>query len=118
MWKGRFADKTARLVEQFGESISYDWRLFEHDIAGSVAHARAQMNAGLLTADAVRPCPPPVRGALQQAYLFRGLSGSDGALTIRINGAHSHKTNGELFNECCHDACRFQRFQSRRHFPG
>ncbi len=49
MWKGRFAQDTSSLVQQFGESISYDWRLFSHDIAGSVAHARAQLKAGLLT---------------------------------------------------------------------
>ena len=49
MWKGRFAKETSSLVEQFGESISYDWRLFPHDIAGSIAHARAQLKAGLLT---------------------------------------------------------------------
>jgi argininosuccinate lyase len=49
MWKGRFAKDTSSLVEQFGESISYDWRLFPHDIAGSIAHARAQSKAGLLT---------------------------------------------------------------------
>ncbi len=49
MWKGRFEKDTSSLVQQFGESISYDWRLFEHDIAGSIAHARAQKNAGLLT---------------------------------------------------------------------
>jgi len=48
MWKGRFAKETSSLVEQFGESISYDWRLFPHDVAGSIAHARAQLNAGLL----------------------------------------------------------------------
>lgn len=51
MWKGRFAQDTSSLVQQFGESISYDWRLFPHDIAGSIAHARAQKNAGLLTGD-------------------------------------------------------------------
>ena len=51
MWKGRFAQETAALVQQFGESISYDWRLYRHDIAGSIAHARAQVQAGLLTAD-------------------------------------------------------------------
>jgi argininosuccinate lyase len=51
MWKGRFAQDTSSLVQQFGESISYDWRLFPHDIAGSIAHARAQLNAGLLTAE-------------------------------------------------------------------
>ncbi|MBK1881197.1 argininosuccinate lyase [Luteolibacter pohnpeiensis] len=49
MWKGRFSQDTSSLVEQFGESISYDWRLFPHDVAGSIAHARAQKNAGLLT---------------------------------------------------------------------
>jgi len=51
MWKGRFAKETSSLVEQYGESVSYDWRLFPHDVAGSVAHARAQLNAGLLKQD-------------------------------------------------------------------
>ena len=51
MWKGRFAKATADLVQQYGESISYDWRLYKHDIAGSTAHARAQLTAGLLTED-------------------------------------------------------------------
>ena len=51
MWKGRFSQATADLVQQFGESISYDWRLFPHDVAGSIAHARAQVTAGLLTED-------------------------------------------------------------------
>lgn len=37
------------------------------------------------------------------------LSGSDGALTKRINGAHSQTTNGELIYERCTDACRFYR---------
>lgn len=49
MWKGRFAKATADLVQQYGESISYDWRLYRHDVAGSIAHARAQLKAGLLT---------------------------------------------------------------------
>lgn len=51
MWKGRFAQATADLVQQYGESISYDWRLYKHDIAGSIAHARAQLTAGLLSND-------------------------------------------------------------------
>jgi argininosuccinate lyase len=51
MWKGRFTQDTSSLVQQFGESISYDWRLFSHDIAGSIAHARAQKVAGLLSAE-------------------------------------------------------------------
>ncbi len=51
MWKGRFSKATADLVQQYGESISYDWRLYPHDIAGSIAHARAQITAGILTRD-------------------------------------------------------------------
>ncbi|MFK7910047.1 MAG: argininosuccinate lyase [Akkermansiaceae bacterium] len=51
MWKGRFAKATADLVQQYGESISYDWRMYRHDIAGSIAHARAQVKAGLLDDD-------------------------------------------------------------------
>ncbi len=49
MWKGRFSKATADLVQQYGESISYDWRLYSHDILGSIAHARAQVKAGILT---------------------------------------------------------------------
>lgn len=51
MWTGRFAQQTADLVQQFGESISFDWRLYRHDIRGSIAHARAQVAAGILTPD-------------------------------------------------------------------
>jgi len=51
MWKGRFAKATADLVQQYGESISYDWRLYKHDVAGSIAHARAQVSAKLLSSD-------------------------------------------------------------------
>ncbi len=49
MWKGRFAKETSSLLEQFGESISYDWKLYKYDVAGSIAHARAQMKADLLS---------------------------------------------------------------------
>lgn len=57
MWTGRFSQATADLVLQYGESVSYDWKLYRHDIAGSIAHARAQLRAGMLTQeefDAIR----------------------------------------------------------------
>ncbi len=49
MWSGRFSQPTAELVLRYGESVSYDWKLYKHDIAGSIAHARAQLKAGMLT---------------------------------------------------------------------
>ena len=50
-WGGRFAEPTDRRVEQFTESISFDRRLYAHDIAASIAHARMLAEVGLLTAD-------------------------------------------------------------------
>ncbi len=49
MWKGRFQQETSGLVQRYGESISYDWRLYPHDIAGSMAHAEALVRAKIIT---------------------------------------------------------------------
>ena len=49
-WGGRFSAPTDRLVEQFTESISFDRRLYPHDIRASQAHARMLAGAGILTA--------------------------------------------------------------------
>ncbi len=49
MWKGRFQEQTAELLQTFSESISFDWRLWRHDIEGSIAHSAALVKAGLLT---------------------------------------------------------------------
>ncbi len=38
-------------VRAYGESVSFDWRLYAHDIEGSIAHAGALAAAGLLTED-------------------------------------------------------------------
>jgi len=54
MWKGRFDEATSDLVLRLGESISFDWRLHAQDIRGSVAHSRALLRAGILTADEQR----------------------------------------------------------------
>ncbi|MEZ5387027.1 MAG: argininosuccinate lyase [Prosthecobacter sp.] len=49
MWKGRFAQETSALVQRYGESVSFDWRLYAHDIAGSIAHSKGLLKAGILT---------------------------------------------------------------------
>ncbi len=38
LWGGRFAEKTAELVELFNASVGFDQRLAEQDIRGSLAH--------------------------------------------------------------------------------
>ena len=49
MWKGRFQEQTAALLQSFSESISFDWRLWRHDIEGSIAHSAALEKAGLIS---------------------------------------------------------------------
>ncbi|MDG2122147.1 MAG: argininosuccinate lyase [Verrucomicrobiales bacterium] len=49
MWKGRFQKETSNLVQLYGESVSYDNRLYAHDIQGSKAHAAALEKAGIIT---------------------------------------------------------------------
>jgi argininosuccinate lyase len=51
MWKGRFAQETSALVQRYGESVSFDWRLYAHDIAGSIAHSKGLLKAGILSAE-------------------------------------------------------------------
>lgn len=46
---GRFASHPSANVALFTESISFDWRLWRHDIAGSIAHAMMLQHVGLLT---------------------------------------------------------------------
>ena len=56
LWGGRFAEQTQRSVQDFTESISYDKRLYKHDIAGSMAHAAMLGAAGIIpkeSADAI-----------------------------------------------------------------
>lgn len=53
-WSGVFNQPTDALVERFTESISFDRRLYAHDIAGSIAHAQMLAKVGLLTADECR----------------------------------------------------------------
>ncbi len=50
MWKGRFAGETARVVQEFTQSLDMDWDLASYDIDGSIAHAKMLESVGLLSA--------------------------------------------------------------------
>jgi argininosuccinate lyase len=49
-WGGRFEGGTDKRIEDFSESISFDRRLYRHDIRASQAHARMLAEIGLLNA--------------------------------------------------------------------
>ena len=50
-WGGRFAERTADIVDRFNASVSFDQRLAPYDIAGSTAHARMLARQGIITYD-------------------------------------------------------------------
>ncbi len=51
LWGGRFNQKTSKIVESFTESISFDYRLWKHDIQGSIAHAKMLAKQGIITTE-------------------------------------------------------------------
>ena len=48
-WHARIGEATDKLAQSFVESISYDRRLYKHDIAGSIAHATMLAKVGLIS---------------------------------------------------------------------
>src|SRR3954469_14698041 len=49
MRQGRFDEPASETAQLYSESVSIDWRLYAHDIKGSLAHAKALKTAGILT---------------------------------------------------------------------
>ena len=53
LWGGRFNEPTDSFVQRFTASVSFDQRLAEQDIAGSLAHAAMLNSIGVLSAGEV-----------------------------------------------------------------
>jgi argininosuccinate lyase len=51
LWGGRFDKAPDALFTRFNNSFRFDWRLYDADLRGSRAYARALARAGLLTED-------------------------------------------------------------------
>lgn len=51
LWAGRFSEGTDKAVEAFTSSIMVDKRLYAHDIAGSIAHAKMMAKQGIIEED-------------------------------------------------------------------
>jgi argininosuccinate lyase len=49
LWGGRFQSGAARRLRDYTGSVSFDWKLYRHDIAGSIAHATMLERIGVLT---------------------------------------------------------------------
>jgi argininosuccinate lyase len=51
LWGGRFSEPVAEIAHRFSSSIHVDGRLYREDIAGSIAHTKGLIAAGILSSD-------------------------------------------------------------------
>ncbi len=69
-WNGRFTEPTDAFVEAFTASVTFDQRLYRHDIAGSIAHAQMLAHVGVLSA---QECDVIVKGLTEiEAEIMAG----------------------------------------------
>jgi len=81
---GVFSKATDRRVERFSESVSFDHRLYAHDIRGSQAHAQMLAARGMLTsAECEQIC-----STLEQ--IGREIAAGEFPLRIELEDIHMH----------------------------
>lgn len=66
LWAGRFSEPTDALVEAFTESVSFDSRLYRHDIQGSIAHSKMLAKIGVLSNDEAKQIEKGLHSILEQ----------------------------------------------------
>jgi argininosuccinate lyase len=95
-WGGVFREPTDKRVEAFSESVSFDRRLADDDIDGSIAHARMLAACGLMTAaeaDAIAVALEEIRREITAGRFEFTVSKEDihlhieSALTARLGDA-------------------------------
>lgn len=83
-WGGRFSGQTDARVEDFTESISFDRRLYRHDVIASQAHARMLAEVGLITADEAAQIVTALDAIAEQ--IERG----EMAFSVQLEDIHTH----------------------------
>ena len=96
LWGGRFSSETRDEVAKYTESISFDRRLFKHDIDGSRAHVAMLAAQGIIpksSADAIRDELLEIRKRIERGEF---------EYSIKLEDIHMHIENaliGKLGNE-------------------
>ena len=96
LWGGRFGKATDGLVDDFHSSISFDQRLYEQDILGSVAHATMLGEQGIIPAEDAAKIVEGLRGILADAKA--------GKITWRTDAEDIHMNVETLLTERIGDA--------------
>src|SRR5713226_5644613 len=83
-WGGRFSGGTDDRVEAFTESISFDRRLYRHDIVASKAHARMLAEVGILKpdeAERIAEALDAIAGEIERGEF---------AFSVKLEDIHTH----------------------------
>ena len=65
LWAGRFTKETDDRVNTFNSSISFDCRMYKHDIKGSMAHAKMLGKCGIIPMEDVDAILKGLEGILK-----------------------------------------------------
>jgi argininosuccinate lyase len=84
LWGGRFPQETNELTEEFTASISFDKRLYQYDITGSMAYCEALAKGGIIS--------PNEKAKLLRALkeIEREIAGGDFPFSVRGEDIHMH----------------------------
>ena len=92
LWGSRFGKGPDGMAREFTQSLPFDQRLAEHDIAGSIAHARMLGRCGIVTAEEAREL---------EAGLERVRAGlSSGEMGLDPGSEDIHTEIERLLGEC------------------
>ncbi len=96
LWGGRFGKATDGLVDDFHSSISFDQRLFEQDITGSIAHATMLGEQGIIPAEDAEKIVAGLKSILEDAR--------EGKISWRTDAEDIHMNVEALLTERIGDA--------------
>ena len=96
LWGGRFKKATDGLVDDFHSSISFDQRLYEQDITGSIAHATMLGEEGIIPPEDAEKIVSGLKGILEDARA--------GKITWRTDAEDIHMNVETLLTERIGDA--------------
>ena len=82
MWAGRTSGAIDKVADDFNSSISFDCRLYEHDIKGSMAHAAMLGSCNIITASEAQTIIGELGNILQEI--------KEGKLPIDMNAEDIH----------------------------
>ena len=91
LWGGRFSKATSGLVDDFHSSISFDQRLAEQDIRGSIAHATMLGEQGIISREDADQIVRGLEGILQDV--------KDGKIEFRVDAEDIHMNVEAILTE-------------------